>query len=252
MEKIAIYVIKNEISNKICIGSVLGNVSYSLRSKLAGINHVLRKKYTSTINNDMKDAVREEQRNIADKIYLFEYNENDLEEFISENYTQRKVIYKAVYKDIRENIKAFISKEIFKDCEIYGELDYSKEDKEKRYSESGQKIHNLFKQGIIKQSTTTNNKYSKNMSFIWKEENLLSLEDTKESKQIEIMEPIKVISDSYTDNLLEYYKQSKKESKQYKLLEIESVLRDVNNVDDLIESIISDKARLIYSKTIDK
>lgn len=234
--KITVYVILNEKANKIDICSVRGDSTPVIRNKLSGINKVLNGNYSPVISSSMQKDILEENRNVADKIYKFEYDEKDLTEHIKNN-----------YMNMREDIKAYIIKEYFDNKEIYSVAKRTKESTlkviEKRYEDSKDIVKILFKSNIIKINMSIENSYMIMKSFHWLPLTYDNILKTMENKTINI------IPDNINERIL---KLSNKKTKLNKLLEIECVLRGMDNSDELINSLISDKARKIYELTSEK
>lgn len=233
---ITIFIILNERANRIDICSARGNGLSIIRNKLSGINRALNDEYSTVISSSMKEDIKKENRNIADKIYKFSYNENDLTPHV-----KSKLI------NVREDIKAYIIKEFFNTKDIYSISKRTKENTldniENSYEKTKGIIKLLFKSNTIKIDMSINNTYSIMKSFHW-----LSLthdsikETTKENKVINII----------PDNINERIKNSFNETRQKKLLEIECILRGIDDSNELINSLISDKAKKIYELTVQK
>lgn len=229
-----IQVIVNENTNRALISYGKDTLA-TLRQKLAAIDARMKNNqyYVGTLPDLLEEEIRNEKRNVADVIYMFIFDEGMIAD-IAELQYQRQI------KTVARAIKVYIRTALFKDYGIYGSEDPYKHDRHLLH-QYNDKITEMFKKGAITIYKSVDNKYE-----IMKEFNdavEINYEELLYNKKVQINNDTIFITDNNTVKF-------NIDNKAIKLLKIESKLRDVS-INELINSLISDKAKDIYKVIVE-
>lgn len=263
MRQPGIIIMVNKDNDKVWI-SAAGDCLSVLRQKVSAINSCIVKdgSYTNVLPSSLQTDIAEKGENVFDVVYLLSYDKEELINFFRTNKIN------LVPSRFNSILKSYVRHVLFDKCDIYGseESFNGSRDNYKIVKQNAWTITRMIDSGIIKIYKTKDLSYDIAKTFKYEPssiEEVLSYKrktkNKKTEKENKSMDPVvnetanfmnKLMTNLTTENTAAKQKKEKNSIDIYKLLEIEAILRGVDNKEELMRDLISDKAIKIYETMV--
>lgn len=262
MRQPGIQIMINREKGMVWIGS--GSDSYnSLKLKSAAIDSCIKKCGKYTIPSNLEIDINEKEGNVFDDAYIMTYNTMSIINYLSDN----KLTHLRP-KSLLNILKSYCRYSLYKDKGIYGTEDWyiGNKNLNEKYAKN---VEDMIEAGVIKIYKITDMEGFMNKQYEYEQVSIEELtegnyinnsscsnelEDIIEEITMKVLEEIEVenIEETEVEDIEEIIKEEviidMDEEELNKLLEIEAALRGYDSKEELIKTLISDRAVDLYNK----